>query len=431
MSLRILTTGTTGESMPPPYGGIPKLALLNARVWKKLGHEVAITFTSCPADKDDFGVGAEYFFEYSSKPGRFKKIFFLLRYFFTSPVLYCDLFFSYLKIDLRSFKEALLYSSYGVWLDGVFQSFKPDVVIAETALVKTFMAGKIARRRHVPIVFDVYAEICDPSTVVNTHFAKESGRKKYWETFLSLADLVIGDGNCARGPLNYAPAEKVKVFYDSCDYEFYNTKITESRQALREYFKLPEKTFLIGAVGAFEFRKGHDHLIKAAAKLCRSGYDIGVLICGGSGSKEKWEKVAREEGMDGRVYFFSNIRERSVDLVKLYNCLDLYCNLSNTPRSCSLDMALLEAMSVGLPIVVYRHGDLPDAVPDEKNGFIAPANDIEAVSQAFLKAYQLSPEKRQEMGKEGAVIAAKYDINLNAAIKLGWFKELINNFNKS
>lgn len=427
MSLRILITGTTGESLPPPYGGIPKLALLNARVWKKLGHKVAITFTYCPANKDDFGVGAEYFFEYSSKPNKPKKIFFLLRYFFTNPFLYFGLFISYLRIDIRSFKEALLYSAYGIWLDEVYRSFKPDVVISETALVKTYMAGKIAKRRNVPIVFDVYAEICDPSTTVNKHFT-ENGCQKYWETFLSLGDLIIGDGNCARGPLNYAPHEKVKVFYDSCDYEFYNTKITESRKNLREYFKLPEKTFLIGAVGAFEFRKGHDHLIKAAAKLCRSGQDVGVLICGGSGSMEKWKKVAKEEGIEGRVYFFSNIRERSVDLVKLYNCLDLYCNLSNTPRSCSLDMALLEAMSAGLPIAVYNHGDLADAVPEGKNGFLVPVNDIEAVSQTFLKVYQLSFEKRREMGQESAVLAAKYDINLTAAIKLGWFKELINNF---
>ncbi len=154
------------------------------------------------------------------------------------------------------------------------------------------------------------------------------------------------------------------------------------------------------------------------------------MICGGSGNPEKWKAVAKEEEMDGRVYFFRDIRERSIDLVKLYNCLDLYCNLSNTPRSCSLDMALLEAMAAGLPIVVYDHGDLKTAVPEGKNGFVVPVNDIEAVSRAFLKAYQLPAEKRKEMGQISAILAQKYDIELTAKIKLDWFEEIINNFKK-
>jgi glycosyltransferase involved in cell wall biosynthesis len=429
MPLRILITGTTGESMPPPYAGIPKLSLLNARVWKKLGHRVAITFAYCPVEPDDFGVGAEYFFEYNGKPNKFKKILFLLRYFLTNPFLYFNLLKNYLKADPHFFLEAILYPAYGIFLDKVFFSFKPDIVLAETALIKTFMAAQIAKRRKVPIAFDTYAEIHDLSMGMNKHL-NEKERKKYWESFLNLADLVIGDGNCARGALTYLPPEKVKVFYDSCDYNFYKMEISESRQTLRKYFKLPEKSFLVGAVGAFEPRKGHDYLIKAVAKLSRAGYNIGAVICGGAGDPEKWRVLAKEEGVEDKVHLFSNIKETSVDLVKLYKCLDLYCNLSNTPRSCSWDMALLEAMAAGSPIIVCNHGDLPGAVPEGQNGIVVPTNDIEAISRAILKIYQLSPEKRREMGKESSVFAAKTDINLTAGIKLNWFKEIINNFNK-
>ena len=84
--MKILITGTTGESMPPPYGGVPKLSLLIASVWKKEGHKVAITFPYRPPNGDDLGAGVEYFFEYKGKPNKIKKIVFLLRYFFANSI---------------------------------------------------------------------------------------------------------------------------------------------------------------------------------------------------------------------------------------------------------------------------------------------------------------------------------------------------------
>jgi glycosyltransferase involved in cell wall biosynthesis len=431
--MKILITGTTGESMPPPYGGIPKLSLLNARVWKKLGHQVAITFTYCPASYDDFGVNAEYFFEYdcNKKPDKFRKIIFLIRYFFTNPFLYIDLLVKYFKIDphFSRYREIFLYTAYGVFLDGVFDKFKPDAVMGEAALIKTFMAAHIARRHKVPIIFDTFAEIHDLSMGANKHL-DENGRKKYWEAFLDTADFVIGDGNCAEGALAYAKAAKVKVFYDSCDYNFYKMEIKESKAELRKYFNLPEKTFLIGAVGAFSKRKGHDYLIKAVSKLVKKGYDVGALICGGAGDSGMWKTLAEEEGIKDRVFLFDNIKGSTVDLVKLYKCLDLYTNLSNTPRSCSWDMALLEAMATGLPIVVFRHGDLPEAVPGGTNGIVVPVNDVDATAEAFIKMHNLSPEEREKMGRSSSVFAAKTDINLTAGIKLDWLKDAIKNYKK-
>lgn len=425
MPLKILITGTTGESMPPPYAGIPKGAILNARVFKGLGHEAAITFPYCPKNYDDFGVNAEYFFEYKGKPNRIKKIFFLLRYFFANPALYVDLFREYLRVDSYLNRETFLYPAYGVFLDGVFEKFKPDAVLSVAALIQSFMACQIAKRRNVPVVLDTLAEVHDLSMGANKHLSGEK-RVKYWKTFLNLADIVMGDGNCAEGALTYVP-EKTKVFHDSFDFNFYRMEIPESKEQLREQFKLPQNSFLVGAVGAFSPRKGHDYLIKAVAKLVKQGYDMGVVICG-AGDPINWQKLTKEEGIEDKVYFFRNIKE---DInVKLLRSLDLYTNLSASPRSCSWDMALLEGMASELPIVVFDYGDLPETVIDDKNGIVVPAKNVDATADAFLKIYKLSPEQRKEMGKAGLPFAAKADINIGAGQKLEWLKEAIKNRKK-
>src|SRR6185437_16283526 len=114
--MRILVTGTTGNSMPPPYAGVPKLALLCAREWRKAGHEVGLTFTYRPKNADELGANSTYFFEYTERPGKSAKLLFLLRYFFANPKLYGELLRSYRAICPHITREMYLYAAYGVYL---------------------------------------------------------------------------------------------------------------------------------------------------------------------------------------------------------------------------------------------------------------------------------------------------------------------------
>jgi glycosyltransferase involved in cell wall biosynthesis len=425
--MRILITGTTGNSLPPPYAGIPKLILLSAKLWKAHGHDVALTFTYKPKEPDDLGANATYFFEYLNRPNKFTKITFLARYFLRNPVLYCSLLREYHKICPHFTREMVLYSAYGVYLDTVFEKWKPDIILGEAVLIKSFMAAAIAKRRNVRVVFDVYAEVRDLSMGENRHL-NEDQRKAYWVSFLNMADLIVGLDNCSVEMKAYVPPEKLKVFIDTADTQFFSQEISETKTELRDHFKLPRDIFLAGAVGSFELRKGHDHLIKAVGMLAKKGHNVGIVICGSLGAFAKWKAIAKEEGVEDRCYFFSSISEK--DLARLHRAIDVYTNLSNTQRMCGLDFALLEAMGSGLPLVLYDNGALYKAVPGEENGFLVSMNEIPAVADAILKLYKMTPEERAEMGKKSSVVAAKFDIRITTDIKLGWFKEIVNNYKK-
>ncbi|MBA3733324.1 glycosyltransferase family 4 protein [Patescibacteria group bacterium] len=422
MSRRILITGTTGDSMPPPYAGIPNVSLLYARTWKKMGQEVGVTFVYRPEDADDLGANARYFFEYSSKPNKLKKLFFLIKYFIRNPLLYFKLLNSYLKICPRLTIEVLLYSAYGIFMDGVIEEFKPDIILAQAALIKTFMICEIAKIKKIPVVFNTYAEVHDLRMGVNKHLDKEQ-RDRYWTYFLNMSALVIGMDNCSVGPLMYLPPEKVKVFYDTCDYSSYQVVIKETKEDLRESFGLPHDLFLVAMMGAFHYRKGHDQLIKAISILKKKGIKVGATIVGGPVGLQKWIDLAKTEDVQDRVFFFQDFSEDKK--IRLYKCIDAYANLSNSPRSCGLDLALLEAMSCALPIVVYDNGALPSSVDQDKNGFVVETGNIEKIAEAIQKLYLLSEDERVAKGKHSSLIASKTDVNLTAAIKLNWFEEVI------
>jgi glycosyltransferase involved in cell wall biosynthesis len=334
---------------------------------------------------------------------------------------------SYLKIYPKLQIETILYSAYGVFIDGVLDKFKPDIILSQTALIKTHMVLEIAGIKKIPVVVDTYAEVRDQKMGVNKHM-NELQQKKYWTSFLDRAQLVLGISNCTDGARKYLQKNKVKEFYDTCDFTLARKEIGESKEQLRDYFKLPTDTFIVGAVGAFEFRKGHDHLIKAISILKKKGFDIGASICGGSGDMEKWKELAKEEGVEDRVFFFTRLSES--DLMKFHRSNDAYCNLSNSLRSCGLDLALLEAMALGMPIVVYDNGALPSAVIEGKNGYVVKTDDIIGVADKILDLHKKSKEDREKMGEESKNLAEKCDINITADIKLGWSKEVVDNYKK-
>ncbi|KND46791.1 MAG: Glycosyltransferase [Parcubacteria bacterium C7867-006] len=429
--MNILIAGTTGESMPPPYGGVPKLVLFYAGIWKEKGHNVAANFPydSASGKRDDLGANAEYFFEYTKKPTNFDKGVFLLKHFLRSPILYTNLLVSYVRIAPKINKEVLLYAAYGVFIDGVFKKFKPDIVLGEGVLIKTYMASKIAKKWGVPIVFDSYAEVHDDSMGVNKWLIN-GGREKYWQTFLDLADFVITPGPyCSRGPLKYLPKEKVQYVYDGSDYGVLKFDIPNDKKVLRKSLNLPEDMFLLVSVGAFEYRKGHDLLIKTVAKLAKAGLNIGAVICGGSGDPEKWKTLAKEEGIPDRLFIFNRIPE--IQLAKMYKSVDVYCELENTPRACGFTMAILEGMASSLPVIIFDNEDMMEAIQGGKSGFAVPMNDTVALYKAIYEMYNLSPEQRTIMGELNSKLAKSIDIRYTSLKKLELLEKVKKNYIKS
>ncbi len=403
--LKILFTGVTGECIPPPYGGIPKRALMLGGFWKKSGAEVGYTFIYHHEKEDDFGTNGKYFFQYNKKPNKLSKIFFILKHLFKNPGLYFKFFSLYKKTYKKINRHTILYPAYAVFLNDVYNNFKPDVVVAETALTESFIALHLAQARKIPFVVEPYAEIHDKSLTKSYPFTDEE-RDKYWTDFLSLTDHIIASSKfCACGPEKYSTKEKISLVYaTTLDVSRFDKDISsEEKRRLREKFKIPKDLFLVMAVGAFTHRKGHDHIIEAMAKIHKSHPKVGVVLCG-AGEKDWLEELAKEKGVEKNVFFFQRVSEEG--LTDLYHTVDLYCDASNTPRAC-LGIALTDALASRLPTLAYDVGGLPESVHHGENGYLVPLNDIEALGKAFAIMSEKTIEEKRELGLKGLALAKK------------------------
>lgn len=400
--MKIFVTGVTGESLPPPYAGIPKHSLLLARAWREAGAEVVVTFTYARPDPDDLGAGAAYYFEYEAPPTKLAKLTFLFRYALMNPPLYLALLIAAKRAERRISREIVLYSAYGVFLDTLLAKEAPDVVLSETGLIKTFMAAEVCERRKIPLVIHTYAEVHDLTMSPNKLLARTPGLvDEYWSRFLGKAAGILAPSwYCAKAPAKYVAKERMHMIYFGIDIRPYLSSAMSQAEA-RTHFNLPRDGFYAIAVGAFSPRKGHDHLIKAAGMLAREGKPISVLLCG-PGDQGKLKQLARDEGVGDTTHFFTGLSEE--ELVMLYRASDVYCDASNTVRAC-LGMSLTEGMAAGLPSVSYDAGGMPEVVLDEDNGFVVPTNDIRLLAAALDRVRDLPQAERARMGERGREIA--------------------------
>lgn len=400
--MKIFITGVTGESLPAPYAGIPKHSLLLARAWREEGHQVVLTFTYERPNPDDLGAQGTYYFEYSTPPTKLSKLFFLVRYVCTNPVLYLRLLFMGINEERRISRELVLYSAYGVFMDTLFTKEKPDVVMSETGLIKTFMVAEVCKRRTIPLVIHTYAEVHDMTMSPNKILLHTPGLvDAYWSHFLTKASAILAPSwYCAKAPAKYVTPEKMHMVYFGIDIEPYLSSSISPQEA-RSHFQLPKDEFYAIAVGAFSGRKGHDHLIKAASMLAKQGTPLSLLLCG-PGDQSKLRALAHDEGIADRVHFFTGLSE--AELVTLYRAANVYCDASNTVRAC-LGMSLTEGMAAGLPSVSYDAGGMPEVVLNNDNGFVVPTNDISLLAQALHRVQSQTTEENLRMGERGRDIA--------------------------
>jgi glycosyltransferase involved in cell wall biosynthesis len=167
-----------------------------------------------------------------------------------------------------------------------------------------------------------------------------------------------------------------------------------TRDAVRREIGAGPGDLLVGTVGRLvEPKKGIPVFLAAARRMADSLPTVRFVIVGDGPARAHLEALATREGVGHRTVF-TGLRR---DIPRVMHALDLFVQPSNWE---GFGLTLLEAMSVGLPVVATRVGGVPEVVVDGGTGLLVPPADPAAMSRACLDLLS-ERERAARLGEAG------------------------------
>ncbi len=149
------------------------------------------------------------------------------------------------------------------------------------------------------------------------------------------------------------------------------------RTTVRGELGVLEGEILALTVANLRAEKGHDVLLEAARLTVAQGVPARFVSVGRGPLEGSLRRAADAAGLDGR---FELLGPRT-DIVRLMAGADVFVLPSHQE---GLPVALMEAMSAGLPVVVTAVGGVPGIVTDGVEGLVVPPGRPELLAQALV-----------------------------------------------
>jgi glycosyltransferase involved in cell wall biosynthesis len=161
------------------------------------------------------------------------------------------------------------------------------------------------------------------------------------------------------------------------------------RAALRTHLVGSTEPFILLAVGRLADGKGHDDLLTAFADVVEQHAGCVLVVVGDGPLAGSLERQAADLGITAWVRL---VGQRH-DVASVMAAADIYVSASHFE---GLPLAMLEAMSAGLPAVVTAVGDVPTVV-DASCGVLVAPQDPSALAAA-LGALLSDPDRARSLG---------------------------------
>lgn len=177
---------------------------------------------------------------------------------------------------------------------------------------------------------------------------------------------------------------------------------TAARAEARRALGLAEDAFVVGTVGNFTPKKDQRTLITAVAGLRRTHPEAVLVLVGTGPLDDELREQARREL--GNAALFTGSRS---DVLELLPALDVFA-LSSLHEG--LSIALVEALSSGVPAVCTAVGGVPEVLTHEREGLLVPAARATALEDA-LRRMAADGALRERFAAAALVRARAFDIS--------------------
>ena len=179
---------------------------------------------------------------------------------------------------------------------------------------------------------------------------------------------------------------------------------TIHRAEKRRHLSIGENEFVIGYAGRLSEEKGVHYLIEAGSELKKGIETFKLVILGNGPKREDLENMVKEKDL-GKEIIFTGFQNNIEEWLPALDVFVLPSLTEGTP------MALLEAMSVGIPVIASAVGGIPKIVKNGIDGLLINPGDSHDLYDKILLLKNNSI-LREKMALDGVnKIRKEFDAN--------------------
>ena len=252
-----------------------------------------------------------------------------------------------------------------------------DLVHVQCVSTQAYLAEKIAKALRVPLVVTMQGEL----TMDATGIYKTEGMQQAWRSILDAADAVSG---CSQYVIDEARAHHPSLREDAFSIAngVHNPNTVDPRSFEHPY---------LFAVGRHVPQKGFDLLLEA---LSRTRYPHRLVLGGDGTEHQALRDLALRLGIADRVTFTGALPHAEV-LSWCAGAEAFVLPSRHEPQG----IVVLEAMSVGAPVIAAAVGGVPEMVQDGVTGQLFAGSDADGLARALDKHVGHSQQQVVENAK--------------------------------
>ncbi len=220
-----------------------------------------------------------------------------------------------------------------------------------------------------------------------------NGREKFKQEFFKLRKIFVYKFATMLFPVSEAmvkeleeifkvPRKKIKYFHNALE-DPLSINLAKKNQNQKNLI----------CVGRLNFGKGQDLLINAVPIIKKSYPDIQLNFLGSGDWKEDLETLVSKLGLERNIHFLGHVPHH-----------DIFGYISNAyvlilpTRFEAFSFVIIEAMSVGTPVIASKIGGIPEIIRHGIDGYLVSTENIENLAEKILELLN-NPNLRERMSK--------------------------------
>ena len=284
----------------------------------------------------------------------------------------------------------------------IFKASRPDVVHLHNP-TPTIYAAMAARIAGVPsIVSTRHGLVAPPHRMVAE--LKYKLATHFCDWVVGICDATVNNLKAIRS----AQARKIV--------RVYNGALPLKRAEKEDW---PQKTgFTLVYVGRLQPVKNHALLLRAFQAARLSMPSLRLWMVGDGSERASMERLTAELGIAGQVTFWG----QQLDVAPFFLAADAFIMSS---RSEGLPVSLLQAFSLGLPVIVTEVGGMAEVVRLAQAGFTVSAADPAEMAAAILRLADNDKEREQFAANAVAAFHARFTLQTMADAYMEIYRDTV------